>query len=48
MVMMMNGLAMLPVLAIKQAVGMRDNDHRSPQDDSGKVTDRLLATIQAR
>jgi hypothetical protein len=47
-VMMINGLAMLPVLIIKQAVGMRDGDHRSPQDGSGKITDRLLTTNGAR
>jgi hypothetical protein len=44
MVMVINGLAMLPVLIIKQAVGMRDEDHRSPQHDNGKIADRLLTT----
>ena len=42
MVMVINGLAMLPVLIIKQAVGMHDGDHRSPQAGSGKLTDGLL------
>jgi len=48
MVMVINGLAMLPVLIIKQAVGMRDGDHRSPQAGSGKVTDGLLTASGAR
>ena len=48
MAMVINGLAMLPVLIIKQAVGMRDDNHRSPPDDSGKITDRLLTTNGAR
>ncbi len=48
MVMVINGLAMLPVLIIKQAVGMRDGDHRSPQAGTGKVTDGLLTTNGAR
>jgi len=43
-VMVLNGLAMLPVLIITQAVGMRDGDHRPPQHDNGKITDRLLTT----
>ena len=47
-VMVINGLAMLPVLIIKQAVGMRDGDHRSPQDDGRTTTDRLLTTNGAR
>jgi len=48
MVMVINGLAMLPVLIIKQAVGMRDGDHRSPPAGNGKVTDGLLTTSEAR
>jgi hypothetical protein len=48
MVMIIDGLAMPPVLIIKKAVGMRDDDHRSPQDDSGKKTDCLLTTSGAR
>lgn len=48
MVMMINGLAMLPVLIIKQAVAMRDGDHRSPQAGTAKVTDGLLTTNGAR
>ena len=44
MVMVMNGLAMLLVLIICQALGMRDSDHRPPQAGSGEVTDGLLAT----
>jgi hypothetical protein len=47
MVMVINGLAMLPVLIIMQAVGMRDGDHRSPQAGNGNVTDGLLATSGA-
>ena len=47
-VMVINGLAMLPVLIITQAVGMRDSDNRSPQADGGKITDRLLTTNGAR
>jgi len=43
MVMVINGLAMLPVLIITQAVGMRDGDQRPPQAGSGNVTDGLLA-----
>jgi hypothetical protein len=39
---------MLPVLIIKQAVGMRDGDHRSPPAGNGKVTDGLLTTSEAR
>jgi hypothetical protein len=46
--MVINGLAMLPVLIIKQAVGMQDGGHRSPQVGSGKITDRLLTTNGAR
>ena len=42
-VMVINGLAMLPVLIITQAVGMRDGDHRPPQAGSANVTDGLLA-----
>ena len=42
MVMVINGLAMLPVLIIKQAVGMRDGDHRPPQAGSANVTGGLL------
>lgn len=48
MVMVMNGLAMLPVLIINQAVGMRDGDHRPPRAGSGKITDGLLTTNGAR
>ena len=48
MVMVISGLAMLPVLIIKQAVGMRDGDHRSPPASNGKVTDGLLTTSGAR
>jgi len=47
MVMLINGLAMLPVLIITQAVGMRDGDHRSPHAGSENVTDGLLATSGA-
>jgi hypothetical protein len=48
-VMVINGLAMLPVLIITQAVGMRDGDHRSPQAGSGNVTDgRLTASGASR
>jgi hypothetical protein len=48
MVMVINGLAMLPVLIITQAVGMRDGDHRSAQAGSTIATDGLLATNAAR
>jgi len=48
MVMVISGLAMLPVLIIRQAVGMRDGDHRSSQADSGNVTNGLLMTSGAR
>ena len=48
MVMVINGLAMLPVLIIKQAVGMRDGDHRPPQAASSKTADGLLTTSGAR
>jgi hypothetical protein len=48
MVMVISGLAMLPVLIIKQAVGMRDGDHRSPPAGNGKVTDGPLTTSEAR
>ena len=48
MVMVINGLALLPVLIIMQAVGMRDGDHRSPPAGNGKVTDGLLTTSEAR
>jgi hypothetical protein len=48
MVMVINGLAMLPVLIIKQAVGMRDGDHRSPEAANGRITDGLLTTSGAR
>ncbi len=48
MVMVISGLAMLPVLIIKQAVGMRDGDHRSPQAGTGNVTNGLLTTSGAR
>ena len=47
-VMVINGLAMLPVLIIKQAVGMREGDHRPPQAGNGNVTGGLLATSGAR
>jgi hypothetical protein len=48
-VMVINGLAMLPVLIIKQAVGMRDGDHRSPQARSVNVTHgRLTASGASR
>jgi hypothetical protein len=48
-VMVINGLAMLPVLIIKQAVGMRDGDHRSPQAGSVNVTHgRLTASGASR
>ena len=48
MVMVINGLAMLPVLIIMQAVGMRGRDHLPMNTDTGKVTDGLLATNGAR
>ena len=48
MVMVINGLAMLPVLIITQAVGMRYGDHRPPQAGSANVTDRLLTANGAR
>jgi hypothetical protein len=48
-VMVINGLAMLPVLIIKQAVGMRDGDHRSPQAGSVNETrGRLTASGASR
>jgi hypothetical protein len=46
-VMVINGLAMLPVLIISQAVGMRDGDHHSPQAGNGTVTDGLLTASAA-
>lgn len=46
-VMVINGLAMPPVLIIKQAVGMRD-DYRPPQAGSANVTDGLLTANGAR
>ena len=48
MVMVINGLAMLPVLVIKQAVGMRDGGHRLPQAGNGTADDELLAASGAR
>jgi hypothetical protein len=47
-VMVINGLAMLPVLIIRQAVGMRDGDHRPPPAGSANVTDGLLTANGAR
>jgi len=38
MVMVINGLAMLPVLIIMQAVGMRDGHYRPSQAAGGEVT----------
>jgi hypothetical protein len=47
-VMVISGLAMLPVLIITQAVGMRDGEHRPPPAGNGKITGGPLTASETR